>query len=38
MGTVWMQRWLRDAATPRSRLRRKPAYVDRRVRKLRELL
>jgi putative hydrolase of the HAD superfamily len=38
MGTVWMQRWLRGAATPRSRLRRKPAYVDRRVRKLRELL
>jgi putative hydrolase of the HAD superfamily len=38
MGTVWMQRWLHGAATPRSRLHRKPAYVDRRVRKLRELL
>jgi putative hydrolase of the HAD superfamily len=38
MGTVWMQRWLRGAATPRSRLHRKPAYVDRRVRKLRDLI
>lgn len=40
MRTVWMQRWLR--ATPvapsgRARTVRRPAYVDRRVRSLREL-
>ena len=37
MGTVWMQRWLpeRGAAL---RKHRRPAYVDRRVRRLRELL
>ena len=36
MKTVWMQRWLRlpDAA---ARLHRRPAYVDRRVRRLRDL-
>ena len=36
MGTVWMQRWIAkgpDAA----RLHRRPAYVDRRVRRLRHL-
>jgi putative hydrolase of the HAD superfamily len=40
MGTVWMQRWLRDGAPGRAaeRLRRRPAYVDRRVSRLRELL
>jgi putative hydrolase of the HAD superfamily len=46
MQTVWMQRWLRraQAGAPRShspthsqRLHRRPAYVDRRVRRLREL-
>lgn len=34
MGTVWMQRWL---PTGRHRPRRKPAYVDRRVRRLTDL-
>jgi putative hydrolase of the HAD superfamily len=34
MGTVWMQRWLPRA---RARTRRRPAYVDRRVRRLRDL-
>jgi putative hydrolase of the HAD superfamily len=43
MGTVWMQRWMRGAAAHgagrgRARLHHKPAYVDRRVRKLRDLL
>jgi putative hydrolase of the HAD superfamily len=43
MGTVWMQRWMRgapahDAGRGTARLHRKPAYVDRRVRKLRDLL
>jgi putative hydrolase of the HAD superfamily len=45
MGTVWMQRWLPQAAaghlTPAPatlrRTRRKPAYVDRRIRTLRAL-
>jgi putative hydrolase of the HAD superfamily len=46
MQTVWMQRWLRraQAAAPRGhstphtqRLHRRPAYVDRRVRHLRDL-
>ena len=35
MGTVWMQRWLPARVT---RQHRKPAYVDRRVRRLRDLL
>jgi putative hydrolase of the HAD superfamily len=35
MRTVWMQRWLRGSG---ARLHRRPAYVDRRVRALRELL
>lgn len=35
MRTVWMQRWLRQA--PATRLARRPPYVDRRVRHLREL-
>lgn len=40
MGTVWMQRWLaaHDGAARAVRSRRRPAYVDRRVRKLRDLL
>jgi putative hydrolase of the HAD superfamily len=40
MGTVWMQRWLRSGAPgrPAERLRRRPAYVDRRVSRLKELL
>ena len=42
MQTVWMQRWLRDPAAghghQRQRLQRRPAYVDRRVRRLRELI
>jgi putative hydrolase of the HAD superfamily len=41
IGTVWMQRWLprRDRAGRPLRLRGgRPAYVDRRVRALRELL
>jgi putative hydrolase of the HAD superfamily len=42
MGTVWMQRWLRQPGAGhgpgRQRLHRKPAYVDRRVRRLHELL
>ena len=41
MGTVWMQRWLRDAPGLGShrahRLHRRPAYVDRRVRRLIDL-
>ncbi len=41
MGTVWMQRWLRGtrvlAGPALPRLHRKPAYVDRRVRRLRDL-
>ncbi len=36
MGTVWMQRWL-PGAPAGQRLRRRPAYVDRRVRRLRDL-
>lgn len=36
MGTVWMQRWLAPPAV-RRRPRGRPAYVDRRVRALREL-
>ncbi len=36
MGTVWMQRWLRRGH-PAARLHRKPAYVDRRVRRLLDL-
>ena len=36
MGTVWMQRWLRQGH-PTARLQRRPAYVDRRVRRLRDL-
>jgi len=35
MGTVWMQRWLPALV---ARRRRKPAYVDRRVSRLRDLL
>lgn len=40
MGTVWMQRWLaaHDGAARKVRSRRRPAYVDRRVKSLRELL
>jgi putative hydrolase of the HAD superfamily len=49
MQTVWMQRWLHRAAAgmahgathhvvPALRLHRRPAYVDRRVRRLRDLL
>jgi putative hydrolase of the HAD superfamily len=38
MQTVWMQRWLRGSSGAASRLRRRPAYVDRRIRCLRELL
>jgi putative hydrolase of the HAD superfamily len=42
MGTVWMQRWLRQPGTGsapgRGRLQRRPAYVDRRIRHLRDLL
>ena len=38
MGTVWMQRWTRAAPHAAARrLHRCPAYVDRRVRALREL-
>jgi putative hydrolase of the HAD superfamily len=40
MQTVWMQRWARAAgagAAPAARLQRRPAYVDRRVRRLRDL-
>jgi len=33
MGTVWMQRWLPDPV----RRQRRPAYVDQRIRRLREL-
>ena len=35
MRTVWMQRWLRG---PAAGLQRRPAYVDRRIRRLRDLL
>jgi putative hydrolase of the HAD superfamily len=38
MQTVWMQRWLRGSGGAAPRLRRRPAYVDRRIRCLRELL
>ncbi len=44
MQTVWMQRWLHRAGSQpegahrAQRLHRRPAYVDRRVRRLRELL
>lgn len=41
MKTVWMQRWARRAATGPAvpaRLRRRPAYVDRRITRLRELV
>ena len=42
MGTVWMQGWLGMESTAKAhrpgRLRRRPAYVDRRVRRLRQLL
>lgn len=40
MGTVWMQRWLaaHDGAARAVRSRRRPAYVDRRIRQLRDLL
>ena len=39
MGTVWMQRWLaaHDGAARQVRSRRKPAYVDRRIKALRAL-
>ena len=36
MGTVWMQRWLRGVEGA-GRLHRRPSYVDRRVRRLRDL-
>jgi len=36
MGTVWMQRWLRGSKRAQ-RLRRRPAYVDQRVTRLRQL-
>jgi putative hydrolase of the HAD superfamily len=39
MGTVWMQRWLpRGGPRAPARPRRRPAYVDRRVARLRDLL
>ncbi len=42
MGTVWMQRWMagrtNGGGKGAERLHRRPAYVDRRVRRLRELL
>ena len=40
MGTVWMQRWLaaHDGAARQVRRRRKPAYVDRRIKALRALI
>lgn len=42
MGTVWMQRWLRRSVShvksPNARRHRKPAYVDRRVHRLSDLL
>jgi putative hydrolase of the HAD superfamily len=39
MQTVWMQRWARASAGPTeaARLRRRPAYVDRRIGRLRDL-
>lgn len=37
IGTVWMQRWLRRAV-PSRRLARRPAYVDRRIGRLGDLL
>ncbi len=36
MQTVWMQRWL-PATAARGRARRRPAYVDQRIRRLSEL-
>jgi len=36
--TVWMQRWVRKAAAGDARPARRPAYVDRRVRSLGDLL
>jgi putative hydrolase of the HAD superfamily len=39
MGTVWMQRWTLGATWAAGRrLHRRPAYVDRRVRRLQDLL
>ena len=42
MGTVWMQRWLRRSVShvksPNARRHRRPAYVDRRVHRLADLL
>lgn len=41
LGTVWMQRWTRGAAwgvAAATRVNRRPAYVDRRVTRLRALL
>lgn len=42
MQTVWMQRWIASEPSPMAakpaRLHRRPAYVDRRVRRLRDLL
>jgi putative hydrolase of the HAD superfamily len=42
MGTVWMQRWLKRSVShvqsANARRHRRPAYVDRRVRRLAELL
>ncbi len=41
MGTVWMQRWVRAAVAAGrmapQRLAGRPAYVDRRIGRLREL-
>ncbi len=37
MGTVWMQRWLPARGGP-ERLHRRPAYVDRRIRRLKALV
>lgn len=40
MGTAWMQRWARSAGwgvTAATRVNRRPAYVDRRVSRLRHL-
>ena len=42
MGTVWMQRWIAAGPTPTvhkpARLHRRPAYVDRRIRRLQDLI
>ena len=41
MGTVWMQRWTRRATSGKSateRVNRRPAYVDRRISRLSQLL